>query len=465
MNVAERAPALAPQLAALVARTVLSDIPDDVLTKVKAHILDQIGVQLVGSLLPGTAPVRNYVERFGAPGDCSVTGMGIRRDAEYASLLNATLGHGFEMDDYAPRAFTHPGCEALPAAVSAAEEVDATGVELLRAVALGFELTVRLGLVTMPSMLLDRGFHENCTHGAIASSVAAGILHRLSEDQQVMAISIAASHASGTTEYAQTGGDVKRIHAGLGAMAAIRSVRLAQLGFTGPRTILEGRRGFFQAFTDHYDPDLLLAGWGEQWQFMRYGAIKPHFCVGSIHAHLEALDLLRREAPIDPAEVEEIVLGVDPLTKIHAGSVGPEPTDIVGAQFSAEYSLALNLVRGGNGLREYQEVERAGFKDADVLEISRRVRVVDDAECAAQWPEAWLGRVTIRTKDGRERSTTAYGKGTPYNPMTLAEVTDKYRKLAAERVPAERAAKIESAVMGVERLASARELTRLLAVS
>lgn len=465
MNTGQRVPALAVELVSLARRLSLRDVPEDVLNRVKAHVLDQIGVQLLGASLPGTMAVRTYVERFGASGDCTITGTAMRRDAEYASLLNATFGHGFEMDDYAPGAFTHPGCETIPAALAVAEEVNATGGDLLLAVTLGVETAVRLGLVTQPSMLLDRGFHQNCIHAVIASSLAVGLLRRLPQDEHVMALAIGASHASGTTEYSQSGGDVKRMHAGLGAMGAIRAVRLAELGFTGPRTILEGRRGIFQAFAANYKAERLLEKWGDRWEFVRYAAIKPHCCVSTIHGHIEALQLLLREHRVRASEVDELILGVDPLTKVHAGSIGPEPKDLVAAQFSAEFSLALNFVKGANGLREYREAEARRFQDPEVLELSRRVSIVEDEECAAEWPDAWLGKVTLHLKDGRQLSASAYGKGTPQNPMTLDEIVRKFQDVAGERVSPSRAEDIASAVMGLERLPSVGDLTRLLTVN
>ena len=459
---------LAAELADLALRTSLADVPAPVVERAKIHLLDQLGAQIVGSTLPTVAAVTRYAFRYGGEGPSTVVGTGRQMDAELASLVNATTGHAFEMDDYAVRAGTHPGCEVVPAVLAVAEEVDASGAELLRAVVLGFEAVTRVGLVTMPSMLADRGFHESCPHGVVASALAVGLLQSLSVDKLVMALAIAVSHASGTTEYAHSGGEVKRVHAGLGAIGAIRSVRLAEAGLTGPPTILEGERGFFKVFTERYDADLLTAGWGERWEFLRYGALKSDFCVASIHPHLQALRDLRGSHNFSVADVEEIILGVDPRTRGHGSSVGPDPTDIVGAQFSGQFSVALNLVRGSNGLEAYEWAASRKFKDPEISHIAHRVRIVGDPECAGSGPEAKpgkLGKVELRLKDGEVLTARAYGKGSPANPMTRDEVEEKYYALAARRVSKGRAKAIVDAVQRLETLPKTRELGALLRVT
>lgn len=172
-----------------------------------------------------------------------------------------------------------------------------------------------------------------------------------------------------------------------------------------------------------------------------------------------------REHQLAADQVEEIVLGVDPLTRVHAGSVGPEPRDLVEAQFSAEFNIALSFVRGGNGLSEYADVERQAFRDPEVVALARRVRLVADEECAAEWPDAWLGKVTVRVRDGRRLSEQAYGRGTPQNPMALEEIVRKFRGLVTTRFPGSRADAIVSAVMEMEQLRSARELADLLSMT
>lgn len=456
---------LAEQLAALTASTALADVPDEVIERTKLHLLDQLGAQLAGSSLPTSRLIMEYAAGHGAAGPSTVAGSNLRLDAEFAGFANGTSGHAFETDDYSLKANTHPGCEVVPAALAAAEESDADGASLLRAITVGFEVAVRVGLATMPSMLRDRGFHENCPHGAIASAIAVGLLRSVTPQQQVMALSIAASHASGTTEYAASGGEVKRIHAGLGAIGGIRSVRLAELGLTGPATIFEGDHGFFRAFTDRYDEAQLCGDWARRWQFARLSGLKSHCCVAAIHPHIDALAGLRTVRGFDPADVAEITLGIDPQIIGHVSRVGPQPSDIVGAQFSAEFSVAMSLVRGSNGIPDYEWAQATGFADPEVARLAHRIRLESDQACASDLPDApvsTLGRVRVRLADGEELRGSGFARGSPDRPLSRAEVERKYQALAGRVIPRSQAERLAAAVLQIQDVASVREMAELL---
>jgi len=454
---------LADRLSASLIDTDLGAVPESTLTKVKVHLLDQIGAQIVGAPLPGIRPVFEYADRYAPRGTSTVTGSAHQLDAEFAGLVNATSGAACEIDDYAVRPLTHPGCEAIPAAVAVAEEVDATGLDLLRGIVLGLETAIRFGLVTMPSLIRDRGFHFCGVHASLASAAAAGTLMRLPRAEQTAAFSIAVSHASGTAEYANSGGEIKRVHAGLGTMGGIRAARLAALGLTAPPTILEGDRGFFQAFCAEWEPDLLLAGWGRVWEFERHAAIKPYFCLGGLHPFIDAVRLLRSEHTFSAADIDSVVLGAGPLILRQAGATGPEPKTFLGAQYSAEFSVAMQIVCGGNSLSDYQRLERISFEDPDVLRIARNTTLEHDQECADLEPDKLRGRVTLRTTTGEERSAASYGLGSIENPMTADQVVEKYHDLVDAVIGTARADQIAEMVMALEEVPRARDLGRLLA--
>jgi len=226
----------------------LEDIPENVLEKVKLHLLDQIGAQVSCYAMPTPRISQDYVSKFGLAGSASVLGTTLKLDPEYAAFANAVAGSSFEIDDYGGNgAYAHPGCVVVPGALAEAESMGASGADMLLAVAVGFESIMRLAVATMPSMLQERGVHQTGAHGVFGVAIASSVLNRDDLATAVGALSIAGSHASGTTEYAQTGGEVKRIHAGIGVAGGIRGARLARLGITAPPPICEGRRGVLQA--------------------------------------------------------------------------------------------------------------------------------------------------------------------------------------------------------------------------
>jgi 2-methylcitrate dehydratase PrpD len=455
----KHAPPVARQLAEWALQLQLRDIPPPVLERMKLHLLDQVGCQVSCRTLPAPRITQDYVRQFGRPGQASVLGTSLQADAEDAAFANATAGSSFEIDDYGGNgANAHPGCVVVPGALAVAEARGASGAEMLRAAAAGFETIIRLALASMPSMLLERGFHQTAAHGVFAVALQAAMLEGDDLETAVNALAIAGSHASGTTEYAQSGGEVKRAHAGIGAAGGIRAARLARLGLTGPATIFEGKRGFLQAFCNAHDARFLHEGLGSHWHFPDYAALKAHASCALIHHHFAAYDRIRADHAIDPAQVEEVVLGCEPLTVVHTGATGPRPTDIVSAQFSAEYGIAMRIVKGRNDVGSYLDEEAEGFSHPVVTALAQRVRLEVDPECATKIPK---GKVTLRMCDGRTLSATAYALGSPFNPLGREDVERKYLGLVARDFGDAVAAKSLALIMNLEEVADVRQLTRM----
>src|SRR5207248_1575934 len=58
------------------------------------------------------------------------------------------------------------------------------------------------------------------------------------------------------------GGMVKRLHLGRASEAGVLAASLAEAGFTGPRTVLEGQFGFLRVFCTEFDEAELTKGLG-----------------------------------------------------------------------------------------------------------------------------------------------------------------------------------------------------------
>lgn len=452
-------PPIAQQLARWALALDLRDIDANTLERVKLHILDQIGAQVSCRKLPTPVLVNEYIAKFGVPGPASILGTRQHADAEYAAFANSTSGSSFEIDDYGGKgAYAHPGAVVVPGALAVAEQLNATGADFLRACAVGFETIIRLALATMPSLLLERGFHQTGSHGVFAVALQTAMLQGDDLATAVNAMAIGGSHASGTTEYGQTGGEVKRVHGAIGAAGAIRAARLAKMGLTGPATILEGKRGFLQAFCNAYDVKPLTESLGERWFFPECGAIKPYASCGLLHDHFAAYDKIRAAHRIAPEEIEEVVMGCSPLARVHTGGTGPRPKDIVGAQFSAEYGIAMRIVTGRNDVGSYLDAEAARFDTPAITAIADRVKLEVDPDCSHAIP---MGRVTLRMKNGATLSDIAYALGSPLNPLSRADIEQKYRDLVSRDFGAEVTARSIDMIMNVERVRDLRELTRL----
>jgi 2-methylcitrate dehydratase PrpD len=452
-------PPAARQLAEWALSTQLGDIGPDVLERVKLHILDQIGAQASCRELPTCRITQQYVSRFGLAGPASVIGTALRLDPEFAAFANGTSGSAFEIDDYGGQgANCHPGCTVVPAAFAVGEACGATGADVLRASAIGFETVIRLALASMPSLLLERGFHHTGSLGVFAVALQSAMLERDSLEVAVNAIAIAGSHASGTTEFARSGGEVKRVHAGISVAGGIRSARLARLGLSGPPTSLEGAKGFLQAFCNDFDARHLTENLGSHWNFPERACVKLFASCALMQPHFAAYDKIKAQHAFTVQDIDQVILGCDPLCYVHTGSTGPRPADILGAQFSAEYGIAMRIVKERNDVGTYLDLETGGFKDAAVLAMAERVRMERDPECTFENP---LGRVTLRLRDGRTLTDSSFAPGSPKNPVRRADIEQKYRDLVSRDFGKDVAQRSLDLIMDLEKVKDLGQITRL----
>jgi 2-methylcitrate dehydratase PrpD len=451
-------------LAAFAAELPAEAIPAEVAEKVLLHTLDQLGAQVIGSAQEWNAIVRRYAVDESPEGEATIVGEPRRARSEWAAMANATAGHGFEIDDYHPEALSHPGCVIVPSVMALVESSESHGVDTLTALVIGYEAVVRMGLAAQPSMIYDRGFHESCATGIFGVAAAAGRLLGFDSAAIASALGIAGSHASGTTEYTQSGGEVKRLHAGLAAMGGIRAAELVRRGFSGPTTILEGRRGFFQAFTDTAHPEALVDGLGESWQLLGTG-IKPYPCCSLLHAPIQAVRAMVEEDGLLAEDVQEIVIGCDHFSLVHVGGIGPHPRDMSGAQFSAEFTVAMAIVAGGADGEHYLAAAAAEFADPAIRSLAERVRLELWEESDAAFPVDFLSRVTVTRRDGSTLSRTEYAKGSPRNPMSGAQIRAKFRRNSEGAIGAEGAARVERAVERIADGGRVRDVMTTLAAA
>jgi len=432
------------QLARFVKRTSFENIPPAVLDATLRQVLDFLGVAAASSQLPWIAVVREYALSTGREGSSAVIGGG-HLASEFAALANATAGHGVELDDYHSEALAHPGCVVVPAALAVAQELGSSGQELLAACAVGIETIIRVGLAAGPALVVERGFHETCTEGVFGAAAAAGQLLGLDVKQLESAFGIAASHASGTRQYWHTGGEVKRLHAGLGAAGGLRSALLSAAGFDGPTSVLEGSNGFFRAFASGADLSQLTTGLGRQWRLLDVG-FKPYASCALIHPAAEALLAIIAEQGLATDAIESVAVGVDRLSLEHVGSLPLQPTDMNSAQFNLPYSLGMAMVLGDNSFASYLRLFRAGFKEPAVTRAAERVSMAVDAEMDGLFPATLMSRVTVRTVDGREYERTGVARGSKDHPLTFEELRAKFRDLLATTPWQDAAAPIEAAL-------------------
>jgi 2-methylcitrate dehydratase PrpD len=432
--------------------------PAEAVNEGKRLLVDQLACQIACAPLPWSVAYRDAIASMGDGDGATVIYFGDRLPLDQAIFVNSAFGHGGEFDDTQLRSANHTGAVIVPAVLGVAENLKASGREMLEALIVGAETMIRVGAAGAPHVF-NRHHHIPPATGPFGSAAAVSRLLGLSTDQCMNAIAIAGSHAGGHLEYTHTGGSVKRCHCAIPAVSGFRSTVFARNGITGPHSVFEGDRGFFKTFGGAFDADRLVGGLGETYLLPEtaYKAVTNPY---SAHGCLGAFDQIVREHDLKPDEVEAIEFETSEFIIRNVGTIR-EPTDILEAQFSLAFSCAVRLFRGGNGFYDYLEQD---VGDPRFLDIARRVTMTEDQE--ADELRVRLNtrpaRAKVRTKDGRNlEAYVLYPKGHPDNPLTNDELSAKFMHTVTPRIGEERAASILKTAWSVDALDDAGDLVRM----
>jgi 2-methylcitrate dehydratase PrpD len=402
------------RLAEYAAALRYEDLPARVVQQAKECIIDTVAAGICGSALPWSRIVIDYAERTGPGGKCRILGRnGPAVQAPAAALANGALAHAFELDSLTrPGAGAHPGATVLPPALAIAQERGADGRALIAAFVAGNEVMIRIGRATGHTNEA-RGFHAPGTTGPFGGAVAAGYLLRLDASAMTNALGIAGSLCGGLLEFARgDGGMVKRLHLGRASEAGVLAASLAAGGFTGPRTVLEGEFGFLKVFCTKWDAAELTRRLGEEF-VVSTAVLKRYPCHATSHAAVKAVRDLQAEHAFTAAEIEAITVPGTPRMIERHNIL--EPADLMLAQYSIPFSVALALCREA---RDPESWDETALADSQIRALCRRVRVVPEPN------GEHVGTVTIALVDGRRLERHAEN-----GMLEPGELGDKFLRL------------------------------------
>ena len=431
--------AFAAQLARYVTDLRYEDLPAEAVAAAKGALLDELGIMLMGSTLPWTVPVRRVAEQTGKGGNCTVIGWGDRLSALDAAVVNGNYAHSCELDDSGYSGGAHSGALSVPVSLAFSEGGGRSGRDLLLAIVIGYEVLYRIGRV-LSRPAVELGFHHQGVVGPFGVTAVASKLLGLPPEQVAHAFSIAGSHSSGTMEYDQAGGEVKRYHNAMATRAGILSAYLAREGLTGPPTILEGRRGVVRMFGRVEDASFIVDGLADtSWFAVQGRTVKIFPTVGTVPTSIQALAAVMAQHTFSPADVTRIDVWVQPNALLHGASI-TEPTDTISAQFSMAFSLGLRLTRGANNLQDYMNPQL--WTDPGILRVGKLLHVHGDpayghkedpaSGTSIDWRTVNGARIRVELSDGRVlEATEPYRKGSMMNPVTHDDLEAKFRGLAS----------------------------------
>jgi len=438
------------EIARHIANLAYDKIPPRNLNDMKVLLLDYLGVALGGARTESGRIAVEFSRDSREKCESTIIGYGDKVSAPTAAFCNAILSHSIEMDDVDPLAFFHSAPPIFSAALAMAERQRASGKAFLTALVAGCELITRLSNVTNPA-LRNRGFHTTPTCGVFGAAAAAGNILGLDEEKQTSALGLAGAQSSGLMEFYGVSMQ-KRINPAPAARGGVVAALLAQRGFTGAETILEGERGFCRAFADATDLSKLTMNLGKE--FPIHIEYKPYACARPIHNAIDCALEIEKKHKINIADIQEILVRRHPdWANYHTTS---EPRTYHEAQVSLPYSVAIALIEGKAFVEQYAEEK---LKTPQVLQLSNKVKIIPDPSL----PRGVSCAMKIVIKDGTSyEAQVDYAKGSLKNPMTDEEHKDKFHSLASSTLSEEKMAQVIAMVDKLEEVKDVSQLCRLL---
>ena len=442
------------RLARYMAEARERELPAVAAREARHRILDTVAAMVSGAhLKPGEMAIKFARAQGGAP-EATVVTTDIRTNAVNAALANAMFGHADETDDFEPVTKAHPGCSVVPAALAMAERDGRSGVELLNAVALGYDVCCRFLMALGPGHV--RATHRSAegTSSTFGAAAAAASLACLDETGMRHALSYAAQQVSGIWSWVRDAEHVEKAFdfSGMGARNGVTAAIMVQMGFTGVWDVLDGEHNALIALSANPAPEEMVAALGTRF-LVTETAIKPYSVGYPIQAPLDAFLTLRRLHGLTPDNVARIVVR---LPEDGARIVNDRSMPDVNCQ----HVISMALVDGDVSFDDSHSYAR--MKDPAVLAVKERVQLIADPKLMD--PAApRSGHVEVTLRDGRAvHHFTPHAPGTKENPMDTAAVSAKARKLMEPVLGGARTESLIERVNAIEDVRDCRELMSLL---
>jgi 2-methylcitrate dehydratase PrpD len=406
-------------------------LPAPVVHHAKRAVVDWHAALFPGAVIaPATLLERVLAEELDRGG--ATLALGRRATARASALINGTAAHAIEFDDIFRDAIYHPGAPTIAAALALAQDRKASGLEFLRAVVAGYEISTRIGVALGRSHY--RHWHTTGTVGSFGSAAAAAMLLGLDRAQFAHALATVATFAAGLQQAFRMDSMSKPLHSGRAAEAGVLAALAAREGVTGSLDVIDGEAGLGRAMGD--GPDWLRAceGLGEVFNISAM-TFKNHGCCGHTFAAIDGALALMARASRPAADISRVRVATYKAALDVAGN--REASSPAHAKFSLPYVVAHALAHGSVRLDAFSPERLA---DPLLRSLMARVEIAVDPELDAAFPGRRAARVDIEWKDGAADSwLQPTRKGDPDAPLTDEDLEGKLQELAVPVIGAARA--------------------------
>ena len=425
-------------------------IPEPARLKALDVVYDSVGAMIACSQLPEVLALIRFLRRMGGTAQCTMIGHAGLTSLVNAAMANGGMAHGDEADPVHLKSVGgHVAAGPVPAALTIGQWTGASGREVLRAVALGYEVGGRLMTIFYRERdYVARRFYPTAVVATVSSAVTAALLLGVNREQMQVAMCLAAYQAAGPDNMTKDPGHMgKTFQVGAASRNGVTAALLAHDGCHAPSDILDGSHSLFDAYLGAPDAGGgLLADLGSYYSIT--DVMYKRYPVGSPNqAYLQGLFSLIEKHSLRPDNIAGIEV------QIPSRGLKRIPT----TRHASISALAVCAIAAAHGKLDFYHLHGPDPLDSPSRDMQQRVQFVGRED----WKDMEAGRhaiVTITTRDGRTLTEEVW-----HQPMTGPELDRKFDGLVVPRFGREKSARTAGLLKSLEGAESVKPLMTELA--
>jgi 2-methylcitrate dehydratase PrpD len=435
--------------------TKYEDLPPGVVRDVKFFLMDSIGCGLTGVTTDPGKMFISLAKRLGGPPESSIIGVNGKVSCVNAALANGQLINAIDYDSISG----HTPPYIIPPPLAIAESIEASGKQLILALAIGLEISTRISQALSRGSFMggpegkfkwaNRSGYASHNFGAAAS---VGKLIRLNLQQMLNAMGTAGHLSQVLTWIRYTFQDHRAMTKygvpGWQNTGGIMAALLAQEGFIGDTTIFDPEEGFWKlAGYESWNGEKILEGLGDNWRFFTKIVYKPYPCCRMFQTELDCFLKIINENKIGPQEIESVSILGHPTLEAPAFT-NREVKSIVDIQFGPAYTFAMAAHNVPKGV-DWQD-----------LEIVRSPKIQELAKIIdyRTYPEYLVKQMSIVEVKARGKVFREEKRFADLHELSEDELFAKFRHNASRILTQDKIDRAINSMMALEKVKKVNEL-------
>jgi 2-methylcitrate dehydratase PrpD len=420
----------------------------------KFSLLDFVGSTIAGSKTKVGKILLKFIDDLGGNADSTVIGSGDKTSLTNAAFVNGGCCHILELDDIHKASTVHAAAPVIPPTLALTEKLNLSGKDLITAIIIGYEVAIRIGEAVNPTHYYY--WHNTGTCGTFGAAAAAGKLLSLNKQELVNALGNAGSTAAGLWEFLRDGAMTKHLHPANAARNGLTAALLAKYGFTGPKYILEGKKGFFNAMAKDANANKITLNLGRDYKILE-NCFKLFPSCRHTHPTIDAILNLKNKYKISESEIKKI--------KIYAYGAALETTNNFNpkssyeAKFSLPYCAAVAIIFGKPKLSHFDEQI---ICDERIRRLINKTEVKLSEDIDKLYPQKWPSKVIIEGVSNHFEEYVEYPKGDFENPASDELLIEKFQELVTPFLGENRTKNLIDTILDIDQLSNLKCLNKLL---